>query len=297
MTQAEVTPDEIDAKLFRARVPAIAMLRTPQATDPGTPGCWFGGDPTLPAEIPWPYYKPTEREAYGIRYEDPDLTIPMHFLVQINLAYCPRVLGLPLLPKTGTIFVFYDPAVAQATEGIAFTTGTACKVMYVAEDVRYCAHRKPPPMPDLSSTKVFADYRGTSSFNRWPFEFLVVDSYPWETFDVEFGHRHKELRWIEDKALEDHLGTGTVLCRSGITGDRHFIFGASQQAHFPSAESLLKSGVNYLPELTNEHVLLFAFPADQDLGHQTANQIRLEFWITREDLRNRNFDNIVVWEA
>ncbi|MEM9146847.1 MAG: hypothetical protein AAGC57_11655, partial [Pseudomonadota bacterium] len=156
---------------------------------------------------------------------------------------------------------------------------------------------KPPPTPDLSSTEVFAHYQGTSSFNRWHFEFLEVDSYPWETFDAEFGHRQRERRWIEDEALEDQLGTGTMLCQSGITGDRHFIFAASKHARFPSAESLPRTGVSYLPALTSEHVLLFRSPADQDVGHQKGNQLILEFWVTREDLRNRNFDSVVVWEA
>ncbi|MEO0994040.1 MAG: DUF1963 domain-containing protein [Pseudomonadota bacterium] len=298
-----MTPDEIDAALFRARVPAIAMLRTPQATDPGTPGCWFGGEPTLPAEIPWPYYKPNEREARVIIYEDPELAIPMHFLVQINLAYCPRVLGLPLLPKTGTIFVFYDPAVAQTTDWIAFTTGTGCKVIYVAEDVHACPPRPAPPMPDLSSAEVSDDYQGTSSFTRWTFDFVVADTYLREGFgplivsapDL-FSTRWDELDRQREKGLEEHLGADIADRRARVVGGFHWMFGASQQERLPTVEVLKRSTKGYLPALTADHILLFRFVGDQDIGHQTINQIFLEFWITREDLANQIFDNVVVWE-
>ena len=79
MAEPELTDAEIDQLLFKARQPAIAMLRTPYATDAGTPGCWFGGEPTLPPEIDWPIYT----------HQKTGLEIPMHFLVQINLEYLP----------------------------------------------------------------------------------------------------------------------------------------------------------------------------------------------------------------
>ncbi|MEO1601515.1 MAG: DUF1963 domain-containing protein, partial [Pseudomonadota bacterium] len=107
----EMAPDEIDAAIFRARMPAIAMLHTPNQTDPGTPGCWFGGEPTLPPAIPWPIYK----HVYQPR---PGVEVPMSFLAQINLEHLPEVLGLPPLPSRGTLFIFYDASLAPMAFGV-----------------------------------------------------------------------------------------------------------------------------------------------------------------------------------
>lgn len=73
----------IDAALFRARMSAIAMQRTPEPTDPGTPGCWFGGVPTMPAEYDWPIFTFPHQPHRGFQ-------VPMHFYVQISLQYLPR---------------------------------------------------------------------------------------------------------------------------------------------------------------------------------------------------------------
>ncbi|MEO1600547.1 MAG: hypothetical protein AAFU49_08780 [Pseudomonadota bacterium] len=78
-----MTRYEIDAALFRARMPAIAMPRTQEPTDPGTPGCWFGGEPTLPAEYDWPIFTFPHKPYRGFQ-------VPMHFYVQIKLQYLPR---------------------------------------------------------------------------------------------------------------------------------------------------------------------------------------------------------------
>lgn len=51
---AGMTPEKVDAAIFWTCMPAIVMLHTPNQTDPGTPGCRFGGQHTLQREIPWP---------------------------------------------------------------------------------------------------------------------------------------------------------------------------------------------------------------------------------------------------
>lgn len=183
-----MTPDGIDAALFRARVPAIAMLRTPKATDPGTPGCWFGGEPTLPPEIPGPIYEYRNGEL-GIA-----LDIPMHFLVQINLDYLPRVLGLPQLPEIGTLFAFFDPAFAAAYEGEDLKLGKGCRLIYSEAPTLSHARRGPPPMPDLSGFEKRAykkrtgqwlspmspSYNLTSAYATWPIRLAVFETYPKE---------------------------------------------------------------------------------------------------------------------
>ena len=62
-------------------------LRKPQQPDSdGLSGCWIGGEPTLPADIEWPYYEVHD-----------GTSIPMHFLAQIDLG------EVPLVFATGSI--------------------------------------------------------------------------------------------------------------------------------------------------------------------------------------------------
>ncbi|MFK7943997.1 MAG: DUF1963 domain-containing protein, partial [Paracoccaceae bacterium] len=176
MTDTVLTPSEIDALIRAKRQPAIALLRTAAVDDPGTPGCWFGGSPTLPADIDWPVYVHTD----GTR-------IPMHFLVQINLAQLPQVDGLPALPTHGTLFVFFECAVAPVAVGVMgdeptpMLLGTGAKVLYVDADIDGVPPRTAPAMPDLSHLadhEIAISYQGTNAFDRWPFDMVPVETYP-----------------------------------------------------------------------------------------------------------------------
>ncbi|MEM8793399.1 MAG: DUF1963 domain-containing protein, partial [Pseudomonadota bacterium] len=91
----EPTQTEIDAMLFRCRRPGILLNKTLRPDDPGLPGCWLGGRPTLPPEIEWPW-------------DDVTGGTPMRFLGQINLAQIPPVAAYPEMPRTGTLFFFHE---------------------------------------------------------------------------------------------------------------------------------------------------------------------------------------------
>jgi hypothetical protein len=268
-----MTEDEIEAALARARVPAIAMLRTPQPTDAGTPGCWFGGEPTLPPEIEWPVYT----------HEESGLDIPMHFLVQMNLAHLPTVPGL--LPGSGTLFVFYDPAVAPISSGILgdeptpMVLGTGAKVIFSKTDFSECSHRSPPTFPELKALSVYevsSEYEGTTAFKHWPFVYSKVDTFP-----RSLSLPKRTL--AGEHALKDGDGS-------------HRLFGASQQQRFPSREHLDLSGYPKYPPLTSDHVLLFRIVSDPDIGHYYVGCQDIGFWIKRDDLSQRVFDNVVVWK-
>ena len=292
-----MTPDEIDALLFRKRKPAIAMLRTREQTGPGTPGCWFGGEPTLPAEIEWPIFE--HRDA---------LKIPMHFLVQINLAYVPRVLGLPQLPRSGTLFVFYDAAIAiWWDDGNEMKRGKGARVIYVPDDTTGCPPRTPPPMPDLSHLgmeDVSSDYvDGDQSFVFWPIDFVVVDSYPSYSDDPLIDgfpasmdpEPLDELREKQRDDLDAILGGGSYLKNTVATpgGGHHRIFGATAMNSFPSEEAKRRQGLREgSPTLSRDHILLLRFGLDTQILYQHY----IGFWITRSDLANADFSNIRVWE-
>lgn len=266
------------------------MLKTTDRTESGAPGCWFGGEPTLPSEISWPLYSHSDV-----------LEIPMHFLVQINLAYVPQVLGLPRLPTQGTLFVFYDPALAPAYCGFngdepsALITGRGAKVIFVDKDVSAVAPRPPPPMPDFfydEDVQIAESYDGTVCYEKWPFNFLVYDTYPSANSAIPFAcfDRLRTLEGERDRALGEHL----FVNYSDIP--IHSIFGASQIQNFPNQENLERKSRSKYPPLTDDNTMLFRFEADREIGHTTQESIALSFWILNDDLAARNFDLIRVWE-
>lgn len=131
---------EADGLLFRSRKVALALLYSLDANAIGAPGCWFGGEPNLPTNIGWPTYYSKELDA----------EIPMHFILQMNLNAVPNIVGLPDMPRSGTIFVFIDQAVAAAWKG-PLERGEGARVIYVPGDVSQFEARQAPPMPDLKA--------------------------------------------------------------------------------------------------------------------------------------------------
>jgi uncharacterized protein YwqG len=110
---------DIPMLLDQARRPGIYIVKMPPRSDaPGAPGCWFGGEPTLPVDIEWPSYFPIS----GMK----DFMVPMQFLAQINLAALPRSGDFPNLPKTGTLFFFYDAITAFSAD----TSNSGYKVIF-----------------------------------------------------------------------------------------------------------------------------------------------------------------------
>lgn len=140
MADRSRTEVEIDARMYRARMPAIAMLSVPhdEQGNPlgeGTPGCRLGGAPSLPPEYEWPTFTFSERPFEGVQ-------LPMQFVLQLNLQYLPRVIGLPELPPKGTLFVFYEPISAsmpwsfEDRELPPMLTGDCVRLIYHPDEVR-----------------------------------------------------------------------------------------------------------------------------------------------------------------
>lgn len=309
MNDRELTDDEIDAILWRVRKPAIAMVRVKNQTDPGTPGCWFGGKPTLPPNIDWPIY----------HNQRPQVSVPMHFLVQINLAYMPRVLGMPKLPTKGTLFVFVDPIFAPMGEDEVpnppFQSGRGTKVIYVPTDTSIYTPRNPPSLPDyynelesFSNEVINSGYRrmwyagikAADGLHRWAFDPVVIETLPYS--HPGYDDSKKLLNKLVE--FDDKLQQALSSIRDGYTQDGFrmmSIFGANQINEFPSVENLHSmrhhSPYAKCPPLTDSHIHLFRFESCNEVGFQNYDQMPLSFWIHDLDLQKENFDNVVVWES
>ena len=117
-----LAPGELQAMIDRAYRPGILMNKMPRPDDPGAPGCWLGGEPTLPPTIEWPWF-----------LVDGQPLVPMHHMAQINLAEVPRLEQHPKLPETGTLFVFFAPEVLSGSTIVDRNGGS--RIIYVPEDV------------------------------------------------------------------------------------------------------------------------------------------------------------------
>lgn len=110
-----------------------------------TPGCWVGGAPTLPPDIPWPTYYSEHQElidppSYYSRSNR--VAVPMIFLGQVDLARLPVNPERPEIPREGTLFFFYEPIFEAEHSGEG-------KVIYVPDDVSRAPQRLAPTVPTI----------------------------------------------------------------------------------------------------------------------------------------------------
>lgn len=163
---------EIDVPdiLAQYKVPGVALIRTQLESGAGTPGCWFGGKPRLPAHIPWPVNDEW--------HDDPKM--PMHFLCQLDLAQFPVAVFeyFDTLPRSGTLFFFYDAVYGGAGSELF----DASAVIYVEEDVADIPYRDLPPVPDEvvenAMSYTYKEKGFGHDFPYWPITLYEVDTYP-----------------------------------------------------------------------------------------------------------------------
>ncbi|MBI1493652.1 DUF1963 domain-containing protein [Halocynthiibacter styelae] len=319
MTDKKLSDVEIDGYLARMRSLATMMLRTTKQTDEGMPGCWFGGQPTLPAHIEWPVYK----------CPFPEVDVPLHFIFQIDLRFVPRAMEYPEFPERGTLFVFVEPILAPFDETShipPLLSGEGAKVIYVADDVSQCPPRKAPLLPDphteypdygtlAAAAKRFeAGYfgGGTEELNHWPMEFLLANVYDepshpshpdWPGEDENDCLERSvavSLAYDKYKELVKHCGFYKTKLKRPPKNDlnykkTHRMFGYEYTC---VARSHSFHAHDHWPKLTRDHVLLFqVMGQDYPLRYEYPNGYALSFWIPKSDLKGGNFENILVWKA
>ncbi len=322
MTEPKLSDVEIDGYLSRIRKQAAFMLRADKQSDDGMPGCYFGGEPTLPADIEWPIYHCPE----------PKLDIPLHFIFQVNLKYLPRSLDFPEFPKKGTVFAFVEPMFAWADPSAPepLLNGQGAKLIYVADDVSDCPPRKAPALPDLDKRDINGwalsdepdldnylrmrdEYgvSGASGLNKWPMYFLIGDTFTQLEIlkEQNYSFDHSRLFCMDfakafDEVQESNFNRSTTYAAKALSlGSEysfiHWAFGADGMYNFPSKEFVeqLYPG-RKLSALTAEHVILFSLCGkDPEIGYCRFNQYRMSFWIHRDDLAKGDFSNVQVWEV
>ena len=304
MADQSRTEVEIDAMMYRARMPAIAMLPVPRDEQgnplgEGTPGCRLGGAPSLPPEYEWPTFTFSERPFEGVQ-------LPMQFVLQMNLQYLPRVIGLPELPPKGTLFVFYEPISASMPWSFKdrtlppMLTGDCVRLIYHPDEVSDEMRRPPPQMPDVSELvekgfAVFDEDAPPLADEECSFDYFVVDTFKFNGPNAADGWRAIELSEKQSAAMRCAQGWDRYDDPRGVglaPAYMNLLFGAPHHlGPSPTRENFDQLGAHHFPALADDYVRLFRLPyamiawGDQILG----------YWIHREDLAKSDFSKILIW--
>ncbi len=273
LIQPTETPEEIEEQLAASETLGIWLRKS----DNGSPGCWFAGDPSLPADIEWPWFEP-----------DGKRLAPMYFLAQINLAEVRDVVEYDDLPNKGVLYFFADLLYARD-----FYWKDGGKVIYCADDA---GDGPPRAMPAIPQTPAWAE----THYNFWgvalpprehlaPRQDMAVEDYtahdvhqfPSKQFhDAAMArnetHKHELFAriWPDEKPPQ-----GAVWRELWDHG--HYFF-------FPPHDGTW----NF-----SDHWPLLSLYPDKALNLDTAEGARLTFKITPADLAAHAFELGEVFEA
>ena len=237
----------------------------------------FGGIPDVPNGFEWAYYNGR----------------PLSFLAQFDLEEISRYDTENLLPKTGVLSFFYDleakpQSVDEDDTGFArvywFEDKNALHTAEFPDDLK-TEHR----LPALGITA-----RSEKSYQSYP-DFLLQRAKlveDWESFERaqnsigidESSNISKMLGWADPIR-----GNMTVQCelvsRGYFLGDEQ---GRSEVTPLDKQEAEQWSVKDWLPLLQLDTVTDGEFPLDLGGG-------RIFFYIRRDDLIERNFDDIMLF--
>lgn len=271
---------ELAGMIEKAQRPGIFLDKVTSDDPAAALGCWLGGQPTLPASVPWPHVW-LHDEPFDADFPEGPEPYPMHFVGQINLAEIPVGSVADGLPQSGTLFFFADayqnPSNAPRTRADDSAYSGTSSVIYVADDVSDEPARKMPEVsvdPDELSdpSGVFGIPDG--EYALWkiairPFKGLVKDTFANATFFSEVNNRSIAA---QDAAREQFEARSALL---GPSGPRVFA-----EHHF--------CGSNSRDEVGGNNYRLLALQNDRDLGFK-CNAGWIVFWINVDELQRGNF--------
>lgn len=230
----------------------------------------LGGTPDLPDDVTWPMMGDA----------------PLSFVAQINLSEAQAFDTDKLLPESGILYFFYDAN--QETYGASPEDRAGRKVIYSTANQTALKRR---PFPDAlpSEARFTACALIFSSEVTLPQRpNLLDDTLDWNDaerqaysdFMVAFPSEddrkllhHRLLGHSDD--LQDDMHLQAQLLSHGFSDDQS-----------PEAAALVAGAKDWL--------LLLQVDSEPSAGMQWASTGLLYFWITKQDLHARNFDNVWV---
>ena len=246
----------------------------------------IGGKPDLPKNFQWFYYK---GEDYKKRVENR----PLSFLMQINCEEVHKYDKESLLPEKGMLYFFYE--LFTMTWGFSPQDRGSAKVFYYDGEIENLV---PTDFPeDMEKDCIIPESKiNFESMNDYPIDFL--DYYDPDDSDEEMDRKEKEF----EKDLEE-LGYKADTIK--LLGHPELIQGeyweecegvAGKNIYYGSAP--IKYGSDEVKKSIKENakdwILLMQVSELEigDYGLYFGDSGKIYFNIRKEDLKNKNFDNV-----
>ena len=255
------------AAAIRSR--SLPSLRLTAGKPSAQPVTRLGGRPNLPKEIRWPVWQDG---------------FPLSFIAQLDLATLPPLRGLPL-PKTGSLFFFYDAetqpwgfdpkerACAQVIYSPSPLTENSPRAPHrdLDEEVRFqgsaLSVSPETSLPNLG-TGILGEFKATREEFDAYFKLIDPLSHPVHRIG---GHADQ---------IQGDLGLNAQLVSNGIyCGDG----GGYEQGR---KLGLLDGAADWR--------LLLQIDSEDRAGMMWGDGGRIYFMIHKDDLRRRQFDNVVL---
>ena len=236
----------------------------------------IGGKPYLPKDFIWPYYQ----------------GLPLSFLAQINLEEVKSLDKDNLLPSTGMLYFFYE---LETEEWGYHPESKGCAKVFYYEDIsNFSLIDFPENMEDDYKIPEFkVTFKSNISLPSYEDFYLFLKEH--DTFkeqDISFSDfipLYDEL-FIPDNNYTKLLGYPEVIqnpmeeeCEAVTRG---FDMGG--------VESYPKKYQKEIRSASKDWILLFQMDTVEtdDYELMFGDSGHIYFWIKKEDLKNKNFDNI-----
>lgn len=226
---------------------------------------FLGGVPRLPRDLEWP-----ERDGS-----------PMSFLAQIDLASLTSLESPDTLPNKGTLFFFYD--CEEMPWGFEPEDRDGWKILYSEED---CSEL--PLSQSRKKDTLFFSQRGLefalisttpSIYNNKVVELKLPDGLTDKWFDLWPGQELPiQFFGFANPVQDDEMDLQCQLAFNGVN------------VGSPSAYKSAKAKA--LTHGKEDWLLLAQFNSVEEIGFEWGDSGMLYFWIRKEDLAQRNFDNV-----
>lgn len=246
----------------------------------------IGGKPDLPKDFQWFYYK-------GEDYKKIVENRPLSFLMQINCEEVHKYDKESLLPEKGMLYFFYE--LFTMTWGFSPQDRGSAKVFYYDGEIEDLV---PADFPeDMEEDCIIPESKiNFESMNDYPIDFL--DYYDPDDSDEEMDRKEKEF----EKELEE---LGYKADTTKLLGHPELIQGeyweecegvAGKNIYYGSAP--IKYGSDEVKKSIKENakdwILLMQMSELEigDYGLYFGDSGKIYFNIRKEDLKNKNFDNV-----
>ena len=236
----------------------------------------IGGKPYLPKDFVWPYYQ----------------ELPLSFLAQINLEEVNSFDKDKLLPSTGMLYFFYE---LETEEWGYHPESKGCaKVFYFEDTSNFELIDFPKDMEDYYKIPEFkVTFKSNISLPSYEnFYLLLKEDDAFKKHDISFNDfipLYDEI-FIPDNNYTKLLGYPDVIQNSmeeeceAVT--RGFDMGG--------IESYPKQYQKEIRSASKDWILLFQMDTVETSDYELmfGDSGHIYFWIKKEDLANKNFENI-----